>query len=93
MFLTHIVNGHPPPDLHIGKLEFTINTLVSLATEFAKISMTATVVSLLAQLKWLWLLEKPGRLSSLRVHHDATQGPWGSLMLLVEMEGRYAPIV
>jgi len=90
ILLTHILNGRRPPAWHLGKLEITANALVSLATEFAKMSMTASVVNLLAQFKWLRLFEQPSQpLMSLQVHHDATQGPWGSMMLLLKKERRY----
>jgi hypothetical protein len=82
------VNGKRPPDWRIGQLDITANALVALATEFAKMSMSVSVESILAQLKWLWLVDRPRPLYDLQAYDDAVHGPWGSSILLFRRSAR-----
>jgi hypothetical protein len=88
MLITHVVNGRQPPDWHLGQLDITVNAIISLATEFAKMSMSASVENLLSQLKWLWFVERPRKLIDLQAYDDAAHGPWGSTVLLAKRNGR-----
>jgi hypothetical protein len=88
MLIIHIVRGKPPPDWRLGQIDITVNALISLVTELAKLSMSALIASILAQLKWLWFME-PRPLLDLQVHEDAVHGLWGSSTLLFRRKSRY----
>ena len=65
----------------MGKLDITANALVSLTIEFAKMSMSFSVESTLAQWKWIRLAAKPRPLYDLREFDEALHGLWGSFIL------------
>lgn len=72
-----------PPQLEWG---ITLNALISLLVTLAMLLLAVPVASSLGQLKFLRLTE-PRKLHEQYAIDEASKGPWGSLKLLVSMEG------
>lgn len=59
------------------------NSLIAVLTTVAKTSMMVPVASCLSQLKWRHFISQPRPLDQFQVMDDASRGPWGSFMLLI----------
>ncbi|KUI72490.1 hypothetical protein VM1G_07622 [Cytospora mali] len=64
------------------------NSLVAVFTTVGKSAMMVPIASCIGQLKWRHFLLRPNRLSHLQVIDEASRGPWGSLMVLLNVRVR-----
>ena len=69
-------------------LPIQVNSLVAVFTTVAKTSMMVPVAACLSQLKWRHYLHRSDRLHNLQLFDDASRGPWGSTMLLLNLRRR-----
>ena len=76
-------NAQAPPQLKWG---ITLNALISLLATLAMLLLAVPVASSLGQLKFL-RLTKPRKLHEHYAIDEASKGAWGSLKLLVSLEG------
>ena len=82
------VDGKPSPVWHMGNLAISVNAVVALAAEVAKMCITMVSGSLLAQFKWEWFKETKRALYDLKRFDDASHGGWGSVKLLRSRNAR-----
>lgn len=61
------------------------NSLIAVFTTVGKSAMMVPIASCISQLKWRHFLLRPNRLSHLQVIDEASRGPWGSLMVLLNV--------
>ncbi|KAI1735145.1 hypothetical protein F4680DRAFT_470214 [Xylaria scruposa] len=73
-------NGQP---LQSWSLPIQPNSLIAVLTTVAKTSMMVPVASCLSQLKWRHFMHRPGPLNQFQVIDDASRGPWGSFIFLI----------
>ncbi|KAI6087467.1 hypothetical protein F4821DRAFT_277688 [Hypoxylon rubiginosum] len=67
------------------------NTVISILTTIGKSSMMIPIASCLGQSKWA-RLRRPTKLKELQILDEASRGPWGSLVLLFNIESWGATI-
>ena len=82
MHLDHI----PQPDwsLQVHGVTFGIspNSLVALLSTLARLCLLIPIARSIAQLKWVWLAERPRVLADLQAFEDASRGLMGSFALI-----------
>ena len=76
--------GKPFPNLAHG---LTLNTIVSVLATASKSALIFVVAASIGQLKWLWFREKNRSLSDMQSFDDASRGPMGSLIIMIEHRG------
>jgi len=76
------VDGKPSPVWYLGTLAISVNAVVALAAEVAKMCIIFVSGSLLAQFKWEWFAGGAKALYDLKRFDDAAHGEWGSTRLL-----------
>lgn len=80
-------NGKAVPDR--WPLGITLNAYIAILSGIAKFTLAVPVDSLIGQLKWHWMAQRPRPLLDFERFDDASRGPWGALMLLICTRGRY----
>lgn len=64
------------------------NSLLAVFTTVGKSALMVPVASCISQLKWRHFQVRANRLSHLQILDDASRGPWGSLMVLLNVRVR-----
>jgi hypothetical protein len=82
------VDGKPSQLWYLGQLAISVNAVVALLAEVAKMCATMVSGSLLAQFKWEWFEGTARFLYDLKRYDDASHGEWGSARLLVTKKAR-----
>ncbi|KAK2591151.1 hypothetical protein QQS21_011165 [Conoideocrella luteorostrata] len=73
-------------------LHISINSLLSIFTAILKASLLVPVEKGICQLKWLWF-RRPRALSDMEDFDNASRGPWGSLLFLLQArQSRHRPL-
>lgn len=72
----------------MGQLAISVNAVVALAAEVAKMCITMVSGSLLAQFKWEWFEGTARALYDLKRFDDAAHGEWGSVKLFKSRNAR-----
>lgn len=79
-----VYDGRSIPQLPYG---ITLNALISILATASKTALLYLVGSALSQLKWCWF-QKDRRVQDIQSFDDASRGPWGSVILLLELKWR-----
>lgn len=67
-----------------------MNAIISFLSTLAKGSLSLILAAVLRQEKWLWFIDRPRPLSTIDSFEEASRGPYGSLVLLFKLHGRYS---
>lgn len=78
-------DGQPLPEWKYG---ITLNALVSVLSTILKAAAVMPLAVGISQAKWLWYAE-PRPLKDIETFDDASRGPWGSFLLLLDMRSHY----
>ena len=81
-----IYNNRSVPDLPDG---LTLNALISLLATLAKSTLMVILATAIRQERWLWFIKRPRPLSTVDDFDEASRGPYGSLLLVLNRRGRY----
>ena len=79
-------NGRPAPQMRWG---LTLNALISILATASKAALLAVVAAVISQLKWCWFSSDSRKLQDLQSFDDASRGVFGSILLLLGLQGRY----
>lgn len=79
------VNNRP---LQAWGLPIQPNSLIAVFTTIGKTAMLVPVAAALSQLKWRHFHSRPQQLVHLQLFDDASRGPWGSFMMLLNVRTR-----
>lgn len=90
-------SGREAPDWSLTmrndkSFHFTLNSLLSIISNFGTICAAIPITKALGQLKYLWFIEKDRTLADLETFDSASRGILGSLRLLWRLRFKYAPI-
>lgn len=83
-----VLNQHDGQPLPEWKYGITLNALVSVLSTILKAAAVMPLAVGISQAKWLWYAE-PRPLKDIETFDDASRGPWGSLLLLLDMRAHY----
>uniref|UniRef100_A0A8H7N2X7 Uncharacterized protein n=1 Tax=Bionectria ochroleuca TaxID=29856 RepID=A0A8H7N2X7_BIOOC len=91
LFLTLIIiltlyDGRPMPKWPMG---LTLNTVIAILATISRAFTVIPITEGLSQLKWNWLALRKRPLRDLYIFDQASRGPWGSLILIPKMRGRF----
>ncbi|KAK8076328.1 hypothetical protein PG994_003600 [Apiospora phragmitis] len=75
----------PLPDWKYG---ITLNALVSVMSSVLKAAAVLPLAGGISQTKWLWYKE-PRPLKEMETFDDASRGPWGALLLMLDFRPHY----
>ncbi|KAK7918398.1 hypothetical protein PG985_010272 [Apiospora marii] len=78
-------DGQPLPDWKYG---ITLNALVSVLSSVLKAAAVLPLAGGISQAKWLWYKE-PRPLKDMETFDDASRGPWGSFLLMLDFRSHY----
>ncbi|KAK0312714.1 hypothetical protein LTR01_002376 [Friedmanniomyces endolithicus] len=81
VLLSHY-DGKPLPDWKYG---LTMNGVISILAVVTKASMMLPVAETLSQLKWCWFWKTHRPVCDFESFDGASRGPWGSLMMLLNV--------
>ncbi|KAJ5605695.1 hypothetical protein N7510_008476 [Penicillium lagena] len=84
IIILRICDQKPSPNLSYG---LTLNTIVSLLAAASRSSLLFVVAAAVGQLKWIWFQRRERPVSDMQAFDDATRGPMGSLILLLQHQG------
>lgn len=75
--------------------EIQPNSVISILTTVAKSALLVPVSECISQLTWIYFSERPRALTQIQVFHDASRGPWGSMVLLskLRLKERSLPVL
>ncbi|RAK74076.1 DUF3176 domain-containing protein [Aspergillus fijiensis CBS 313.89] len=76
-----IYNKQLTPHLPSG---VKLNTVVSILASVAKSALIFAVGQCIGQLRWITLRKARKRLASVQLYDNASRGPWGSILILLE---------
>ncbi|KAH7383071.1 hypothetical protein BKA64DRAFT_749152 [Cadophora sp. MPI-SDFR-AT-0126] len=82
VILLKVYNGRSLPRWPYG---LTLNTLISILSNFATAAMMVSIAAGISQLKWLWFADgesKKRRLGDLQSFDEASRGSWGCVKLI-----------
>ena len=69
--------------------KYQINSVVSVFSVLAKLSISSAVGAGISQSKWLWYRQgESRRLQDIQLFDDASRGPWGATRLLFSLRAR-----
>ncbi|KAK7960767.1 hypothetical protein PG988_011981 [Apiospora saccharicola] len=83
-----VLRQHDSKPLPEWKYDITLNALVSVLTSIFKAAVVLALAGGISQTKWLWY-EKPRPLKDMETFDDASRGPWGCLMLMLDFRSHY----
>ena len=78
-------NDYSVPDLLDG---LTLNAIISLLATLAKSALMVVLAAAIRQEMWLWFIKRPRPLNTVDAFDEASQGPYGSLLLLLSRRER-----
>ncbi|KAK5997431.1 hypothetical protein PT974_02787 [Cladobotryum mycophilum] len=81
-----LFDGQCLPDWPLG---FTVNTAVALLSTVCRTAVVIPIAEGISQLKWNWFVTGQRPVRDIHVFDQASRGPWGSLMLLTKVRGRF----
>ncbi|KAI0011043.1 hypothetical protein F4779DRAFT_626726 [Xylariaceae sp. FL0662B] len=76
---------HADRPLPSWPFSITVNALISVLATISTSALLVPVTGTIGQRKWHWLSSGNHRLSDLELYDEASRGPWGSLLLLVQI--------
>lgn len=86
--LVCVLRQHDSKPLPEWKYDITLNALVSVLTSIFKAAVVLPLAGGISQAKWRWY-ERPRPLKDLETFDDASRGPWGSIILMLELRSHY----
>lgn len=66
----------------------TLNTMISILATGCKTSLVFLLGGSIGQLKWIWFQDARRPVRDIQSFDDASRGPWGSLVILLQDKGR-----
>ncbi|KAJ5570225.1 uncharacterized protein N7459_009655 [Penicillium hispanicum] len=84
IIILSVYDQKPSPNLSHG---LTLNTIVSLLATASRSSLLFAVAAAVGQLKWIWFERRERPVSDMQSFDDATRGPMGSFILLLQHRG------